>query len=122
MTVLRKKMHEYCASKMTKTPSCCHLITSSQLRVIIVSLYPNIMTSSRPCLVLTFSRPYPHVPFLVFAHPHILPSSFTHRHSLYIMSSHALLPIFIFSYTCTSSEVNSVRKHNYNCMLDYGIY
>jgi len=23
---------------------------------------------------------------------------------------------------CTNSEVNSVRKHNYNCMLDDGIY
>jgi len=22
----------------------------------------------------------------------------------------------------TNSEVNSVGKHNYNCMLDYGIY
>ena len=25
-------------------------------------------------------------------------------------------------YTGNNSEVNSVRKHNYNCMLDGGIY
>jgi len=25
-------------------------------------------------------------------------------------------------YSAVNSEVNSVRKHNYNCMLDDGIY
>ena len=70
-------------------------------------LYPNIITSSHPCLVLTFSRPYPHVLFLVFAHPHLLPSSFSHRHILDRMSSHAFLPILIFSYPCVSHILTS---------------
>jgi len=103
-------MHGYCTLKLTKTPSSCHLIISSQLHVIIVSLYPNIMTSSRLCLILTFSRPYPYVLFLVFAHPHILPFSFSHRHVLDVMSTHALSPIFIFSYPCIS--ISSPPHHH----------
>jgi hypothetical protein len=73
------------------------VVLSSQhfVTVIIVSLFRNIITSSRPHLVLTFSRPYPHVLFLVFAHPHILPSSFTHCHALDVMSLHTFLSILI---------------------------
>jgi len=69
-------MHGYFALKLTKTPSSCHLITSSQLRAIIVSLYTNIMTSSRPFALSSHSPVLIHTPFslcshvLTYFHPH----------------------------------------------------
>ena len=81
-------MQAYCTLKLTKTPSCCHLITLSQLHVIIVSLYRNIITSSRPHLVLTFSRPYPHVLTSLTSfssYSHII--TYFHPHSHIVTSS-----------------------------------